>query len=121
MGVIRVDITVWSITQPTVFMVIASRANYNLLLGREWIHGIGALPSSLHQRIEIWSGDGIVENIEVSQGYYTAKVNHVDKRNFNKNLANIASCAPVEFAYIPLEEVFFCLKLYSTHGFTWDR
>lgn len=38
MGVIQVDVTVWSITRPTVSMVIASRASYNSLLGREWIH-----------------------------------------------------------------------------------
>lgn len=54
MGVIQVDITVGSITQPTVFLVITSRANYNLLIGQEWIHGIRVVPSSIHQRIEIW-------------------------------------------------------------------
>lgn len=52
------------------FMIIASKATYNLLLGREWIHGVGAVPSSLHQRIAIWKNDGIVENIEADQGYY---------------------------------------------------
>lgn len=35
MGVIQVDVIVRSITRPTVFMVIASRASYNFLLGRE--------------------------------------------------------------------------------------
>lgn len=54
MGVIQVDLTIGTITRSTMFMVIASKANYNLLLGREWIHGIGAVPSSLHQRISIW-------------------------------------------------------------------
>lgn len=121
MRVIQVDITVGSITRPTVFMVIVSKANYNLLLGREWIHGIGVVPLSFHQRIAIWCEDGIVENIEVGQGYYMAEVNHVDKRNFDRNLANIAPCAPAEFAYMPLEEAFFSLKLHPTHGFTWDR
>lgn len=46
------------------FMVIASKSNYNLLLGREWMHGIGAVPSLMHQRISLWKSDGIVENIE---------------------------------------------------------
>lgn len=40
LGVIQVDLTVGSITRPTMFMAITSRDNYNLLLGREWIHGI---------------------------------------------------------------------------------
>lgn len=40
MGIIHVDLTVRSITWPNVFMVITSKASYNLLLGREWIHGI---------------------------------------------------------------------------------
>lgn len=48
LGVIQVDLTVGTITMPTMFMVIASKANYNMLLGREWIHGIGVVPSSMH-------------------------------------------------------------------------
>lgn len=32
-GVIQVDVTVGSITRPTVFMVIVSKAGYNFLLG----------------------------------------------------------------------------------------
>lgn len=46
-----------------------------------------------------------------------AEVNHVDKRNFDRNLANIAPCAPAELAYMPLEEAFFSLNLHPTHGF----
>ena len=31
--------------------------NYNLLLGRAWLHPIGAIPSSLQQKIKIpWKG-----------------------------------------------------------------
>ena len=118
MGVVQVDVTVGSITRPTVFMLIAARDSYNLLLGREWIHGVGAVPSSLLQRMAIWREDGIVENIEVDQGYYMAEVNHVDKRNFDKNLAKIAPCIPAETGYEPLEKAFFSLNLHPTHGFT---
>lgn len=35
LGVIQVDLTVGTIIRPTMFMVIASKANYNMLLGRE--------------------------------------------------------------------------------------
>ena len=89
MGAILVDVTFGSITRPTIFMVIASKASYILLLGREWIHGMGVVPPSLHQRIAIWRNDKILENVEVDQGYYMAEVNHMDKRNFDKNLAKL--------------------------------
>lgn len=73
--VIQVDLIVGTITRPTMFMVIVSKAKYNLLLGQEWIHGIGVVPSSLYQHISIWRNDGIMENIEVDQSYYMAEVN----------------------------------------------
>lgn len=85
------------------FMVIASKASYNLLLGREWIHGVEAVPSSLHQRITIWRNNGIMENVEADEGYYMAEVNHVDKRKFDKNIVNIVPYTPTWFTYMPLE------------------
>lgn len=50
-----------------------------------------------------------------------AEVNHVNKRNLDRNLANIVPCAPVELAYMPLKEAVFSLILHLTHGFTWGR
>ena len=47
-GALQVNLTVGSVTRPTLFMVVPSKANFNLLLGREWIHGIGDVPSSMH-------------------------------------------------------------------------
>ncbi|XP_058764406.1 uncharacterized protein LOC131637855 [Vicia villosa] len=64
LGVIQVDLVGGSTTRSTIFMVIASQANFKLLLGREWIHGVQAVPSTLHQRVAIWRPDGIVENVE---------------------------------------------------------
>lgn len=63
MGVIQVDVIMRSITRPNIFMVIASKASYNMLLGREWIHGVRVVHSSLHQRIAIWRNNRIVENV----------------------------------------------------------
>lgn len=53
LGVTQVDLSVGSTSRPTLFMVIKSNANYNLLLGCEWIHEIGVVPSTLHQRVAI--------------------------------------------------------------------
>lgn len=63
MGVIQVDVTVGVITLPTIFMVITSMASYNLLLGREWICGVGVVTLSLHQKIAIGRKNEIVENV----------------------------------------------------------
>lgn len=120
-GVIQVDLIVGTIIRPTMFMVIASKADYNMLLGREWIHDIWEVPSSLHQRISIWRKNGIVENIEADQGYFMAEVNYMDKRHFDKNLENIASCSPVRFTFVPTDTTLYSLYLHPTHSFQWDR
>lgn len=37
--------------------VMAITPNYNLLLGRVWLHPIGPIPSNLHQKMKIpWNG-----------------------------------------------------------------
>jgi Fe2+ or Zn2+ uptake regulation protein len=64
------------------FMVVPSKANFNVLLGREWMHGVG--PSTLHQRLAIWKDNGLVENIEGDQSYFFAEVNNITKKNFDK-------------------------------------
>ncbi|KAK4563883.1 hypothetical protein RGQ29_006102 [Quercus rubra] len=39
------------------FHVMDITPNYNLLLGRAWLHPIGVIPSSLHQKMKIpWKG-----------------------------------------------------------------
>ncbi|WJX85458.1 hypothetical protein P8452_67908 [Trifolium repens] len=43
LGAIQLEVRVGSTVRRTLFMVIAARPNYNLLLGREWIHGVGAV------------------------------------------------------------------------------
>ena len=48
MGVIQLDLKVGTVVRPTMFMVISAKPNYNFLLEREWIHGVGAVPSSMH-------------------------------------------------------------------------
>lgn len=79
------------------------------------------MPSSLHQRISIWREDEIVENIEVGQSYLMPEVNHMDKRHFDRNLANNAPCNPAGFSYMPSGREFYFLNLHLTHGFNWDR
>lgn len=63
-------------------------------LGRQWLHGVGCVPSSMHQRIIIWKPDGIVERIEADQSFFRADVNHIDRLSFDQKLANISPCRP---------------------------
>ena len=90
LGVILVKIHVGTIQRLTLFVAVPSKENYNLLLGREWIHGVGAVPSTLHQVVSIWRPDGIVENIEADQSYFVVDVSYVGKHNFERSLAYIA-------------------------------
>jgi hypothetical protein len=121
LGAIQVEIVVGSTVRSTLFLVVASKANYNLLLGREWIHGVGAVPSTLHQRLSIWRDDGVVENIEADQSYFRTEAHHITKHSFDKKLANISPCTEQGFAYTPTDNVYHSVKLDPTHGFIWER
>lgn len=72
-GMICLDLKVGSIARPTMFVVMPSKANYNLLLGREWIHGIGAIPSTLHQTLVFWNNKGAPEYTPSNGRYFTTK------------------------------------------------
>ena len=49
-----------------------------------------------------------------------ADVNNVDKKQFDRKLANISPCQPAEDVYANLDEAFISLKLHGTHGFMLD-
>jgi hypothetical protein len=58
-GVLSVELTVGSKTMPTTFFVVDVKGRYNLLLGRDWIHANGRVPSTLHQCLIQWVGDNV--------------------------------------------------------------
>ena len=58
-GVICLDVSVGRRRRPMVFLVISSQANFNMLLGREWIHGVGVVPLIVHQNLFFFNKDGI--------------------------------------------------------------
>ena len=91
-----------------------------MLLGRGWIHGVGVVPSSMHQRISIWRDDDMVENIEADQSYFIAKMNQVRRKTFEKNMENIAPSSSAESGYTDQTNVSF-VRLHTTHGFMWER
>jgi len=91
------------------------------LLGREWIHGVGAVPSTLHQRIAIWRKDGLVENIEADQRYFLAEVNNITKKYFDKKLAFIPSVMSLGPKYTVSKDEMYSMKLTPRSGFVWER
>jgi len=120
LGALQVSLKVGTVVRPTLFMVVPLKANFNFLLGREWIHGIGDVPSSMHQRISIWRDDGTVENIEADQRYFLAEVNQITRKTFNKSLENIAPCSSAKFVGTNQEDAS-SIRLHPTHGFMWER
>ena len=124
-GLLPLDIRVGSVTRPTIFVVVPSKANYSLLLGREWIHGMGAVPSTVHQKMFIWNEKEDLEVIEADESFFQADTNVV---NFEKcfsyigpyhmenrrNLVNSNFMIPASFYLNP--EVGFTLKYEGTEA-----
>jgi hypothetical protein len=58
-GIISKELMVGSKTIPTAFFVVDVKGKYNILLGRDWIHANGCVPSTFHQCIIRWIGDKV--------------------------------------------------------------
>jgi hypothetical protein len=56
-GIMSMDLMVGCKTVPTAFFVVDVKGKYNLLLGHDWIHANGCVPSTLHQCVIQWVGD----------------------------------------------------------------
>ncbi|PKI61023.1 hypothetical protein CRG98_018585 [Punica granatum] len=54
-GVLSVNIEVGSRVITLTFFAMDALASYNVVLGRDWIHGAKYVPSSLHQKLILWN------------------------------------------------------------------
>jgi hypothetical protein len=52
---IRVNLKVGSLVAQTMFFVVDAIPSYNVLLGNDWIHKNGWIPSTLHQMLFLWN------------------------------------------------------------------
>ena len=52
MGTLEIELLIGPAPFVTVFQVLRIPTPFNLLLGRPWIHRVGAIPSSLHQKVK---------------------------------------------------------------------
>jgi hypothetical protein len=58
-GIISKELTVGSKIVSTAFFVVDVKGRYNVLLGRDWIHVNGCVPSTLHQCVVQRIGDRV--------------------------------------------------------------
>ena len=52
MGTLMIKLLISLATFPTLFQVLRIPTSFNLLLSRPWIHRVGAIPFSLHQKVK---------------------------------------------------------------------
>ena len=45
----------------TKFIVVRASSPYNSIMGRDWLHRMRAIPSTLHQKIRFSTKDGVME------------------------------------------------------------
>ena len=52
MGTLTAHVMIGPVRYSMLFQVLRIQSSFNLLLGRPWIHKVGAIPSSLHQKVK---------------------------------------------------------------------
>jgi hypothetical protein len=70
-GILSKELTVGSKTISMAFFMVNVKGWYNVLLGHDWIHANGCVPSTLHQCVVQWVGDA-VEVIRADDSAYVA-------------------------------------------------
>jgi hypothetical protein len=95
-GVMSVEFTIGSKTMAMAFFVVGVEGRYNLLLGRDWIHANGCVPSALHQCLVQWIGD----EVEVVSANNPVCVVAADTRNDDGNMACLSGKDLSEYDYI---------------------
>ncbi|RYR13656.1 hypothetical protein Ahy_B04g070535 [Arachis hypogaea] len=84
-GLVTLTVKVGSSERHYVFVVVPSKASYNALLGRDWIHGVGAVPSTMHQSVLLWTKEGKPEIVKANLNLYVEQL-HVNFRIYNRKL-----------------------------------
>ena len=82
-GMVLLNIKVGRVDKPTMFVVVPSKASYNVLLGRDQIHGVDVIPSTLHQRMILWNQDGEIEEIRPDDSNCYYEQLHMDFKMYN--------------------------------------
>ncbi|XP_072087141.1 uncharacterized protein [Arachis hypogaea] len=84
-GLVTLIVKVGSSKRYFVFVVVPLKVSYNALLGRDWIHSVGVVPSTVHQSIPLWTKEGKPEIVKADSSLYVEQM-HVDFRIYNRKL-----------------------------------
>ncbi|XP_073138571.1 uncharacterized protein [Henckelia pumila] len=87
-GVFPAEVLVGSKTSISAFFVVNSFANFQALLGRDWIHANHCIPSSMHQFLMFWIGDD-VEVVQADSQPFQASSSVVESRYYNGDFGPI--------------------------------
>ena len=60
-GIIRLPIQIGPVIVEVNFIVVDTYSPYTAIVGRPWLHTLGAIASSLHQKVKFSSGDQVLE------------------------------------------------------------
>ena len=88
LGLVLIDITIGSKTASSTFFMMDSTANYNILLGRNWIHANWCVPVSLHQFLLFWKGNE-VELMRVDKQPFKVAIGSVEARYYDQEFCPI--------------------------------
>ena len=61
LGKTTLPVLAGSVNLQTEFIVIQAPSPYNAIMGRDWLHRMKAIPSTLHQKLRFPTKDGIME------------------------------------------------------------
>ena len=70
----------------TAFFIVDSKTEYNALLGRDWIHQTGCIPSSLYQVLVFWDGKSVIVHPADTQPFET---NMIQARYYDDHIGYI--------------------------------
>ena len=88
LGILPIDITIGSKISLFDFFVIDSTKNYNIFLGRDWIHVNWCVSSSLHQFLLFWKGNE-VEFVRVDKQSFMASTSFLEARYYDQKCSSI--------------------------------
>ncbi|WKA00099.1 hypothetical protein VitviT2T_018489 [Vitis vinifera] len=82
MGTLEIELLIGPATFVAVFQVLRIPASFNLLLGRPWIHRVGTIPSSLHQKVKFIHDGRVIVVQSIGDMFISAEpvleISHVD-------------------------------------------
>ena len=88
LGILPIDITIGSKTALYAFLVIDSTTNYNILLGRDWIHANWCVSSYVHRFLLFWKGNE-VEVVRVDKKPFTVATGSMETRYYDQEFGPI--------------------------------